>query len=77
MEDDKILRLPATLEATGLSRTRLYELIKRGEFPPPVKISVRAVGWRHSEIQEWIKTRALAAMASRTKRKAAEFLRSI
>lgn len=60
MKEDCILRIPDVVSTTGLARTTIYRLVSNGEFPPPVKISVRAVGWRHSEIQEWIKNRSLA-----------------
>ena len=55
---DKILRLPAVLEATGLKRTSLYMMRRDGEFPQPVQIGKRAVGWRQSDIQKWIDQRA-------------------
>ncbi len=51
---DSILRLPAVTRATGLSRTKLYDLVTRGAFPRPVKLSARTVGWRQSEVVEWI-----------------------
>ncbi|MDA8127569.1 MAG: AlpA family transcriptional regulator [Betaproteobacteria bacterium] len=40
--------------ATGLARSTIYELMDKGDFPKSVKIGARAVGWRGSEIQEWI-----------------------
>ncbi|SFB94507.1 transcriptional regulator, AlpA family [Microbulbifer thermotolerans] len=55
---DKILRLPAVLEATGLKRTSLYMMRRDGGFPQPVQIGKRAVGWRQSDIQKWIDQRA-------------------
>jgi prophage regulatory protein len=57
---EKILRLPAVLEATGLKRTSLYALRRDGEFPQPVKIGKRCVGWRQGDIQNWIDQRQLA-----------------
>lgn len=38
---------------TGLHRTRRNELIARGEFPKPIKLSDRAVGFRLSDIIIW------------------------
>jgi prophage regulatory protein len=49
-----ILRRPEVQKITGLSRSHLYLLIQQGTFPPPVKLGARAVGWRHSDVQEWI-----------------------
>ena len=54
---DLIYRLPAVLARTGLSRSGLYEAMSRGEFPKPVKLGPRAVGWAESEITAWLESR--------------------
>jgi prophage regulatory protein len=59
-EVDRILRWPEVRQAVGLGRTKVYELIQAGEFPPPLALGGRAVGWRASEIQKWINERRLA-----------------
>lgn len=46
-----LLRLPRVLEATGLSRTTLYERIKSGLFPPPVKLGARMSVWPARDVQ--------------------------
>jgi prophage regulatory protein len=51
------LRRPQVQQRTGLSRTTLYEYIKDGEFPAPVHIGARAVGWLESEVSDWIHAR--------------------
>ena len=53
-----ILRLPALLMLTGLSRSSIYAAIKRKEFPAPVSLGPRAVGWRESDIDNWLATRS-------------------
>lgn len=52
--NDKILRRAAVEEMTGLSRSTLYRMMDRGEFPRPARIGQRAVGWRASEISHWV-----------------------
>ena len=52
---DRILRLPAVLERTGLSRSTLYRKIKAGTFPKQIAISSRCAGWHQSAIDEWIR----------------------
>jgi len=52
----RIIRLPAVIELVGLKRTAIYERIKMGDFPKPVKLG-RASGWVESEMQAWIETR--------------------
>lgn len=55
----KLIRMPAVLQMTGLSRTRLYEQLNAGTFPRPAKLGPesRAVAWPDSEVQEWIAER--------------------
>ncbi|HEV2575117.1 MAG TPA: AlpA family phage regulatory protein [Beijerinckiaceae bacterium] len=48
------MRLPAVQAVTGLSCSSIYAMIARDEFPKQVQISPKVVGWRQSEIQEWI-----------------------
>jgi len=42
---------------TGLSRTSIYRLISEGQFPKPVSLGIRAVGWVESEIDAWLAAR--------------------
>ena len=49
-----ILRLPAVKERTGLSRSSIYLWIARGQFPAPISLGARAVGWVESEVDAWI-----------------------
>lgn len=54
---DRILRL-AELELTvGLRRSRIADLIKRGDFPKPRQLSDRAIGWRESDVLAWVASR--------------------
>ena len=49
---DKIHRLPSALAVTGLCRSSLYDYLKEGKFPEPVRIGARAVGWKESDLAE-------------------------
>jgi prophage regulatory protein len=57
-ESQRILRLPTVREVTGLSRSSIYAYLEKGEFPQPIKISTRSVGWLAIEIDAWILSRA-------------------
>lgn len=52
-----ILRLPAVLYATGLSRSTIYLRVAEGTFPRPVRLGGRSVGWLESEVEEWVQAR--------------------
>ncbi len=51
--DDPILRIPDVEYEVGLSKSTIYSLVNRNEFPAPIKISSRASGWLLSELKEW------------------------
>jgi prophage regulatory protein len=50
----RILRLKSVLNRTGLSRSTLYRKIGRGTFPAQVRISDRCIGWRESDVEQWL-----------------------
>ena len=52
---DRILRINAVLQQTGLSRSTLYRKVQRGEFPRQIKLSERCAGWRQSSISAWMR----------------------
>jgi prophage regulatory protein len=58
----RVLRLDATMEKCGLSRSGIYRGMAEGTFPQSIHISARAVGWSEQSINEWIEAR-LAAVA--------------
>lgn len=55
-----VLRCREVEKLTGLSRSTIYDMVKKGLFPPPVRLGSRAVGWRLSEVEDWIASRARA-----------------
>ena len=44
---------------TTLSRSSIYDMIAKGEFPKPVKISGRRVAWLEATIDAWIQSRTV------------------
>lgn len=56
---DRILRRREVEHRVGLSRSTLYYRMQRGEFPQPVQLGPRAVGWREADVDEWIRSRAV------------------
>lgn len=50
-------RRPAVEKITGLSRSTIYEMMDREEFPRPVRIGRRAVAWRDSDLASWLAER--------------------
>ena len=46
---------------TTLSRSSLYAMIAKGEFPAPIKISGRRVAWPETTVNDWIQSRIESA----------------
>ena len=53
MQPAKLIRLPAVENLTGLKRSSIYACMRAGTFPGSVRLSVRAVAWRESEVLAW------------------------
>lgn len=58
---DRIIRRPEVQSKTGLPCSSLYEKMAKGQFPKPIKLGERSVGWRESEIDAWIASREAAS----------------
>lgn len=58
---DKILRIKQVVDLTGLPKSTIYTYRVRGEFPAQVRLGPRAVGWRESDVIQWINQRQLVA----------------
>lgn len=52
-----LLRRPEVEARTGIRRSTLYDWIKQGKFPRPVKLGERIVAWRESDINGWLESR--------------------
>ena len=55
---EQLLRKPAVQEMLGnMPSSTLYYLIKKGDLPSPIKLGVRSVAWKRSEVELWINSR--------------------
>lgn len=56
----KIIRRNEVRDRTGLPLSTMYLKIKVGEFPKPIQLTARNVGWLESEIEAWLASRVEA-----------------
>jgi prophage regulatory protein len=49
----ELWRLPKVMQHIGLRKTKIYMLIKAGEFPKPIELTKRARAWKAEEIIGW------------------------
>ncbi|KLN58421.1 AlpA family transcriptional regulator [Variovorax paradoxus] len=55
--EHRILRRAEVEAKTGFKRAHIYQLVKDGKFPKPLRLGIRAVGWDSVEIEQWIADR--------------------
>lgn len=62
------MRIKQVEAVTGLSKSSVYDLVKAGEFPRPVKISAHRSGWVKAEVDEWSRKRVEERDTAKPKR---------
>lgn len=55
----KFLKIKEVMEKTGCGKTKIYDMIKKDEFPRQCKIGASS-RWRSDEVENWIKTRPVS-----------------
>lgn len=55
-DEVRFIRLKEVLAICGKSRSSVYESIKKGTFPAPVKLGGRSSAWVKSEVLQWAET---------------------
>ena len=60
MSETRLIRVPAVLERVGVKRSKLYAMVKAGEFPRPVKIGPKVSAWKVADVERWIDGQAAA-----------------
>ena len=53
----RLIRTDEVTTRTGLSRTTLWRLERKGEFPVRRQIGANSVGWIEAEVDRWIESR--------------------
>lgn len=49
-----ILRRGQVEREVGLKRSTIYQRMREGTFPRPIRLGERAVGWRASDIERFL-----------------------
>ena len=53
-EEHRLLKIDEVTRMCAIPRSALYDLISHGQFPAPVRVGVRAVAWRQTDVLDWI-----------------------
>lgn len=59
-EPIRMLRLAQVATMTGLSKAKVYELQRQGDFPRRVQLTAGRVAWVEAEVQAWLAARIAA-----------------
>ena len=59
-EPQRLLRLPQVEALVGIRKSTIYEGVRAGTFPAPIKLSRRTVCWPAAAIDAWITERIKA-----------------
>lgn len=52
-----LLRVDEVCRVVRFSKTKLYAMIKSGDFPAAVRLGPNSVAWRTSEVEAWLNER--------------------
>ena len=59
--DSALMRMATTCALAGLRPTHVGALVKRGQFPRPVKLSAKVVRWKAGDVKKWLAEQGTAA----------------
>ncbi|WP_095203211.1 helix-turn-helix transcriptional regulator [Mesorhizobium carmichaelinearum] len=59
-QPQRFLRRRDVQALTGLPTSTLYQMMSNGDFPRPIRLSPRIVGWISKEVADWQKARIAA-----------------
>jgi prophage regulatory protein len=54
----KLLRVPQVLDRLGCSRSTLYKMVRKGQFPQQMKIGEKISAWPEAQVERWLADRA-------------------
>lgn len=52
---DRLLRRREVLALTGLGKTTLWRMERKGQFPKRRQVGASVVAWSEQEVMEWMK----------------------
>ncbi len=51
-----LLRIDDVVNEVKLGESTIKHLVKKGQFPRPIKIGIRAIAWKRADINLWIES---------------------
>ena len=63
-QPQSLLPIRSIQAQTNLGRTKIYDLIRKGDFPAPIKLGARTARWPAAAIDAWIQKKIDAQAAA-------------
>ncbi len=63
-QPQSLLPIRSVQAQTNLGRTKIYDLIRKGDFPAPIKLGARTARWPAAAIDAWIQKKIDAQAAA-------------
>lgn len=57
IDQEVLYRIGEVVQITGRKRSTIYDDIRKGRFPAPVRLGVQSVAWKKSSLDRWIADR--------------------
>lgn len=52
-----LIRIDRVMALTQLSKSTIYKLVREGDFPEPIRLTLRASAWMEDEVFAWLEAR--------------------
>ena len=67
-----LIRPREAMRRCGIGRSTMWKLIKEGDYPKPVKITRRNIGFVEAEVDAWVRQRIAASRADASHKEEAD-----
>ena len=66
-EGRRFIRMEELRRITGISRSGIYDAVRAGLFPAPIRVGLRASAWLSDEVDGWMAARVAESRESAAK----------
>jgi prophage regulatory protein len=57
LPDKRIYKLSDLIAIYSMSRSSIYRAMAEDDFPKPIKLTSRSIGWWREQVEEWFASR--------------------
>lgn len=58
---ESLLRLRDVEAKTALRKSKIYQMVKDGDFPAPIALTTKSKAWIGSEVNGWVRDKIAAS----------------